>query len=332
MKSASSNSPQTRPPQERFQYIFGQLRAGLFPNGKTLARDLSVSAKTIHRDLDFMRDRLGLPIEYNALNYGYELTREVEALPGVVVSEDEMLALLVAQNTLAIYRDTPIYPRLESALRKLIVPLKDYVRMTPGAMEVSLTGSGSARHDPSLFQALFTALTDQRVLRFTYCKPHGAGPETRTVRPYHITLREAVWYLIAHDIDRVGIRTFALSRMSDPVVTRTVFDRPPDFSVSDYFRNSIGVSHGETVHRILLRFDAFAAVYVRERPLHAAQIVRELPDGGLEVTLELHDLIEAERLVLKWGGHVEALEPEVLRRRVAEAGRLLCAKHGQSAD
>jgi len=40
-----------------------KLRAGAFPNCRKLADELEVSTKTIQRDIDFMRDRLGLPIE-----------------------------------------------------------------------------------------------------------------------------------------------------------------------------------------------------------------------------------------------------------------------------
>ena len=37
-----------------------RLRAGTFPNYRKLADELEVSTKTIQRDIDFMRDRLGL--------------------------------------------------------------------------------------------------------------------------------------------------------------------------------------------------------------------------------------------------------------------------------
>ena len=45
-----------------------RLIAGGFPNCSKLARELEVSTKTIQRDIEFMRDRLGLPIQYDQMD------------------------------------------------------------------------------------------------------------------------------------------------------------------------------------------------------------------------------------------------------------------------
>ena len=44
-----------------------------------------VSTKTIQRDNDFMRDRLGLPIEYDQLHFGFVYTEPVTHFPNVEV-------------------------------------------------------------------------------------------------------------------------------------------------------------------------------------------------------------------------------------------------------
>jgi predicted DNA-binding transcriptional regulator YafY len=44
--------------------------------------------------------------------------------------------------------------------------------------------------------------------------------------------------------------------------------------------------------------------------------------------LRLSDLLEAERIVLQWGGHAEALEPAALRKRLASAGKAVADAHG----
>ena len=51
----------SRPPLERMLRIHQALQSGKFPNASTLAREIEVATKTIHRDIEFMRDRLGLP-------------------------------------------------------------------------------------------------------------------------------------------------------------------------------------------------------------------------------------------------------------------------------
>jgi proteasome accessory factor B len=77
-----------------------KLKAGAFPNCRKLADELEVSTKTIQRDIDFMRDRLGLPIEYDQLHFGFVYTEPVTSFPSIEVSEGEVVALFVAQKAL----------------------------------------------------------------------------------------------------------------------------------------------------------------------------------------------------------------------------------------
>ncbi len=89
--------------------IHKALQRGGFPNCSQLAAELEVSTKTISRDIDFMRDRMLMPIEYEASEHGYCYTREeVESLPTIDISEGELLALSVAQKRWTTTRALPL--------------------------------------------------------------------------------------------------------------------------------------------------------------------------------------------------------------------------------
>ena len=51
-----------RPLWRRLQTIHHEIKEHRFPNASTLARMLSVSTKTVQRDLDYLRDELDAPI------------------------------------------------------------------------------------------------------------------------------------------------------------------------------------------------------------------------------------------------------------------------------
>ena len=91
-------SLRSRPPLERMLRIHQALQSGKFPNASTLAREIEVAAKTIHRDIEFMRDRLGLPIEYDSARIGYHYTKEVSAFPNIQITEGELFALTFRVN------------------------------------------------------------------------------------------------------------------------------------------------------------------------------------------------------------------------------------------
>src|SRR3954466_10399841 len=82
-REAAEGLPYSRPPLERMLRIHQSIQSGKFPNASTLARELEVSTKSIHRDIEFMRDRLDLPIEYDGSKFGYRYTEEVNAFPTV---------------------------------------------------------------------------------------------------------------------------------------------------------------------------------------------------------------------------------------------------------
>src|SRR5437762_10466562 len=73
-----STALHSRPPLERMMRMHERLKAGRYPNCRKLADELEVSSKTVQRDIDFMRYRLGLPIEYDQLHFGFYYTRSEE--------------------------------------------------------------------------------------------------------------------------------------------------------------------------------------------------------------------------------------------------------------
>lgn len=69
----------TRFPMERVAVIDRAIRAGEYPNARTIADRLEVSRRTIQRDIDFMRDRLDAPLVFDAKRNGYTYQRSTFA-------------------------------------------------------------------------------------------------------------------------------------------------------------------------------------------------------------------------------------------------------------
>jgi predicted DNA-binding transcriptional regulator YafY len=59
------------------------LTAGLYPNCRKIAEEFEVSCKTVQRDINFMRDQLRLPIEYDKERFGFHYTRPVTGFPAL---------------------------------------------------------------------------------------------------------------------------------------------------------------------------------------------------------------------------------------------------------
>ena len=310
----------SRPPLERMLRIHQAIQSGKFPNASTLARELEVSTKSIHRDIEFMRDRLELPIEYDGARFGYRYTEEVSAFPTVQITEGELFALIVAEKALQQYRGTNFEKPLLSAIKKMEQSLPDTISLN--LAEVEQTISFRTRAEPILdlkiFEALARATSHRQQLELSYRKP-GSQVEQRLVDPYHLANINGEWFLFAHDHARKDIRTFVPARIKSVKPTGKTFARPQKFSLEERLRGSFGVRSGEGDYDVALRFNARVADLVREKKWHESQQLKELKSGEVELRMKLSSLGEIERWVLSWGGDAKVLKPRELAESVRRA-------------
>ena len=326
-----SSSPSSRPPLERMMRIHEELKQERRPNCTSLASLLEVSTKTIMRDIEFMRDRLNLPIEYLETEYAYSYNGEVDAFPTVQVTEGEVFALLVAQKAMEQYKGTPFEHTLESAFGKIVSGLRDNISFKPSASGVSFKNVGVSEANIQVFQELNRAINMRLEVRFSYHKLGDEDSAKRHVEPYHMACIQGAWYLVCNDLDRGAMRTFSLARLSHLHLGKRTFERRADFSVDRYFANSFGVYTGEGTQEVRILFDAVAGRIVSERFWHGSQTVTALPDGSVELSLRVGDLRELENWVLGWGPQARVLAPKALALRVRKAARALIANY-ESAD
>ena len=317
--------PHARPPLERMMRIHQTIAAGKYPNATTLSREIEVVPKTIHRDIEFMRDRLQLPIAYDDRKYGYYYTEEVSSFPSLQITEGELVALLVAEKALQQYRGTNFEKPLLSAFKKMEASLPDTVSLNLADWDQTISFRTSVEPILNLevFDALSKATSHRKQLEIAYRKPGSQQTEKRVIDPYHLANVNGEWFLFAFDHLRRDIRTFAPSRIQNLLPTGHTFSRSSRFSVEKILRDSFGVVTGQGEHDVVIRFDSYAADYIREKRWHPSQQLRELKQGGLELRLKLSSLGEIQRWILGWGGSAVPLSPPELVASVHQAaGRL----------
>lgn len=308
----------TRPPWERMMKIHQAISSGSFPSAPSLGAELEVSARTIKRDIDFMKYRLDLPIEYESRKYGYYYAVPVEKFPSVPVTEAEIFSLLVAQKAIAQYHGTSFEKPLQSAFQKLVRQLDHESSYSMDHWEGALSFRPFAPDDSDLpvFQTVTRAIAQRRVLAFSYKKLGAKQKEKRRVQPYHMTCVENHWYLIGFDLARKGMRTFALNRLSEARLEKGVFRVPRGFKAEEYLRGSFGVFKGSADFDVVVQFDAWAADLIRGRRWHPSQEIIETSGGGMRLRFRLDNLEEIERWILSWGIHATVVRPGMLVERV----------------
>jgi len=291
-----------RGPLERMLRIHQAVQAGEYPNAKSLAAEFEVSTKCVHRDIEFMRDRFRLPIDFDYTRNGFRYTEEVSSFPALQITEGELFALVIAEKALQQYRGTSFEQPLLSAIRKMQKSLPDTISISLD--DVDRTISFRTRAEPILdlatFDVLAKATAGREQLEISYRKPGAKQPEQRIVDPYHLANINGEWFLFAYDHLRKDIRTFVPARMKAIRRTGKIFAKTQKFSLDQRLQGSFGVRSGEGSHEVVIRFNAQVADYIREKKWHPTQELRELKQGGVELRMRLSSLAEVERWVLNW--------------------------------
>ncbi len=329
-----SSKDLSRPPLARMLRLHERLQTGSRPNCRSLASELEVSPKTVQRDIDFMRDQLGLPLEYDPVQRGFYYTRQVVQFPTMKISEGELVALSVARNAMAQYQGTPFERPLRDAFEKLTAGLRDQIHFawsSDVSASISFRAAGQSVGDLATFEAASQAVLRSEELEFRYRKLDSDQDEQRRVQPVHLACVDQQWYLFGFDLARErSMRTFALTRMAELHATGQTFARPAHFSLDEHLADSFGVFSAPAVEQLRLRFDRFGGRLIRERAWHASQQIEPLADGGLELSLRVGRSPEVVRWILGWGEHVEVLEPASLRAEIAQTAGWILERYGET--
>ena len=278
-----------------------------------LAARFEVSVRTIQRDIDRLC-RAGIPLCTQRGVHGGVSIMEGYGLDKTVLTNADRGAILAGLRSLDSVSGTSYY-------RQLMEKLPDGPQAESGAADDCVIIDLAAWYGPLLaprLETLKTACLQRRLVRFAYCAPD--GDSRRVVEPARLVFRWSSWYLFGWCRQRQGWRMFKLTRMMEPEVLEEGFaPRPVPNPVTP-------------VERIYP--DALQAA-VRFAPAARWRLIDEYgpesftrePDGSLLFRRGFPDKEELLRWVLSFQEQAELLEPEDLRRELADRLKKICGKY-----
>lgn len=304
---------------ERFRWFDSQVRNDRFPNAATLAGQFEISPKTAQRTIDFLRDRFAAPLEYNPSRRGYCYTDIRYELPRLFATQEEILAVLVAQHLLSKNDGGLIAKNLGRFSQRLLADAHCCnLPRTILSEAFSAVWHGYAPVHPDIFQTVINALTDTRILVFSYTSPRTNATTRRPVEPHHLQNYMASWVLIAWCHDQSDWRKFYLSRMQAPELLSLTFTRRPRDSWQPLLEDAFGIFQGADPIEVTLRFTPFRARWIREQLWHPSQKITNLADGSLELSFPVADFREVKMKILQFGADAKVIRPLELREEIRE--------------
>jgi predicted DNA-binding transcriptional regulator YafY len=300
---------------ERIMAIDQSIRNGEYPNADRLAEKLEVSRRVIFNDREFMINRLGAPMEYDRQHGGWFYTNKTWVLPGIIVSEGELLAFFLSVEISKRFLGSSLESPLRSAVEKISKGVKGAVTVDLDSLRSNYTFSNPAliSNYETVLLDLEHAIAHQQCIWMRYFTAGRAEYTERKVMPYHMHNYRGDWFLIGYDTLRNDFRIFLVGRIEKWRVLSEKFKRNETFNASEWIGNAFQLHGGSEVEDVSIWFSQQRAQFIRERQWHASQRIEEKPDGSLVLHMRTGGLVEVRNWVLQFGRGAKVLAPESLR-------------------
>lgn len=299
---------------------------------KELEDQFKKGADTVRRCIGMMREELGLPIDYVIAKGGYGYLEKVTNFPLTMISEEELNALVHAQEMLSLCSSPEEEKVMRRVMRKMLRTAGPEFEDAAVALKRSvgffnIGFNAPARVDPQLRQVLTRAAMDRVELHLDHrsARP-GAVPKRVRLQPLFVAWVNQAWYLWHDDAETGERRKYALSRISNVARTETRFV-PRPFDADKEVGEAFGLYDDDTKVQVIIRFTANVTTFITERDWHSSQHFLSLPDGGVELRMMVPHTPELEAFVLRWAGEVQVIAPADLVAAIRKRGEALVAMH-----
>lgn len=293
-----------------------------------LKEELEVSEASIRRDIEFLRDRLGCPLEWDRSLRGYVIRDELAEggrfeLPGVWFDSSEVFALLTmlhlvdgVQPGLLEEHIGPLRARLRSMLAEGAKSAKSLEH------KLKLIHFAPRKVEPKHFQLVASALLESKRLNLQYWNRGRKEQTARIISPQQLVHYRENWVLDAWCHTRNALRTFALDAIESVRVLDEVAVEVSHEAMQEHFRSGYGIFAGSAKHIARLKFTSERAQWVDKERWHHEQKSYYLEDHSYVLEVPYSNDQELVMDLLRHSPEVEVLEPQELRQKLHAA---LCA-------
>ena len=308
---------------ERFYKIDNLLHVNAVVPITRFLRELEVSRATFKRDIEYMRDRLNAPIEWDRGDGGYRYTSGVtgqqQSLPGLWFNASEAYALLMMQALLSEMQPGLLGPHiapLKARLRAVIESGKH----PAGDVEsrVKLLSVAARPVTDKNFEVVAAALLGRQRLQILYYSRVRNESSIREVSPQLLIHHRGNWYLGAWCHQQEAMRSFSMDAIEQASVLSKSSKAMPKKALDGFVGQGYGIFSGSDVQWAKLRFTEERARWVSRELWHPLQRLTAQENGRLVMELPFTDLRELSMDILRQGRHVEVLGPPELRAQVAQ--------------
>jgi len=313
---------------QRIKRLLAMLKENRFPNyprflaemkRQDIAGAYNLSARTLQRDIAFLKSEYSAPIEYDYERRGYYLTDPDWSVDIPLLEDSEMRAAVLGARLAENLMPAPVKQQMRSAVDSLLA-VNDK-GMDEKAVLLSLVALGShAAVKPEVFRVIFDAWQKHQCVMVKY-NPVTESESERLIEPHALAFYEGNWYIKAVSRTKNGksipsgqrrASTLALHRIRSAEPTELVF-KPDQKIIDEVNRREVFVF--PLVKDIRLRLGAEARKYIGEQ----FDVTEEARDGDhYIVRIAAAPAYRIVNYVLVEGGDAQLLNHPELAEKVIQ--------------
>lgn len=318
---------------ERFYKIEQLLISNRVVSTAAFLEKLEVSLATFKRDLEYLRERMNVPIEWDRDAGGYRYASNqadgrASSLPGMWFNASEVHALLTMQHLLVNLGNGLLSTHI-APLQNRLKALLGSTDHTAEEVEKRIKLAHVARRTLRLqcFETIATATLSRKQLQITHFNRQTGEESTRTVSPQQLLFYRDNWYVDAWCHLRNGIRSFAIDAIKKAELLDEGAIEVSQKKLAEHFTKSYGIFSGDKLTWAKLKFTPERARWVSREQWHPDQRAQFDTDGSYILEIPYSDDRELLMDILKHGADVEVLAPKVLRNRIKKSLEATLARY-----
>lgn len=277
-----------------------------------------IKKRQLYDDIKFMQDSRGFdaPIESfkDGRNAYYRYTDSDFSINNQPLNEKEAHQLKESLLTLSRFKGMPQFEWVEEITARLEhnFNLKTDQQIISFDENPFLTGR-------EYIGELYNAIVNQKVLNIRYL-PFNQNEITFDIHPYHLKQFNNRWFLFGLNNGYNQITNLPLDRIDNIAQSKIKYIPNTEIDFEEFFDDVIGVSisEGDYPVKVLLKIDKSLWPYIKTKPLHGSQKVKDENEEYSLIELEVYLNYELEALILSRGESIKVIEPVKLRDKLKE--------------
>ncbi|MEO6904685.1 MAG: YafY family protein [Bacteroidia bacterium] len=217
----------------RLTAILTQLQTKRLLTATELAKNFSVSTRTIYRDIKAL-EQANVPIVTDE-GKGYSLAQGY-SIPPIMFTESEANALITAEKLILNNKDSSFIKEYTEAINKIKAVLRNNTKDKANLLSNRIVFRHTKENNQTsnYLSSLQLALTNLTLAKIEYNSPETNKTTNRIIEPFGLYSTQENWLIIAYCHLRKEFRSFRLDRIKQLTILDKNFE-PHKITLQEYF-------------------------------------------------------------------------------------------------